>query len=163
MNLRHNRVFPVPTSPVILMKPSPFFAATNSVLRASWEFGQAKKKLVTGVIPNGNSCSPKWLVYMPVNPSLLFVPRSQSVRTRRFKSLNATLAFQHVLSPVSVALNNGRFDQDNQFALLHDLVGVFENRSQHRNVSRARHLRIIRRGGLPHQTADCHNLPILAT
>jgi len=62
MNLRHNRVLPVPTSPVILMKPSPVRAATSSVFRASCECGLPKKKLVSGVIPNGSSRRPKCAV-----------------------------------------------------------------------------------------------------
>ncbi len=42
-NLRHSSVLPVPTSPVILMKPSPFDTAISKVLSASWMLRQAKK------------------------------------------------------------------------------------------------------------------------
>jgi hypothetical protein len=46
------------------MKPSPFFTATSSVFNASWWLVQAYAKLVSGVMPNGISRSPKWALYM---------------------------------------------------------------------------------------------------
>jgi hypothetical protein len=58
-NFLQRSVFPVPTSPVILMKPSPFDTATSSVFSAAWMLRQAKKKLVSGVIPKGSSRRPK--------------------------------------------------------------------------------------------------------
>ena len=42
-NLRQSSVLPVPTSPVILMNPSPFETATSRVFRASWMLREAKK------------------------------------------------------------------------------------------------------------------------
>jgi hypothetical protein len=61
-SLRQSNVLPVPTSPVIFMKPSPPATATTRVFSASRILLQAKKKLVSGVIPNGGSRMPKWLM-----------------------------------------------------------------------------------------------------
>src|SRR5881398_906768 len=129
MNLRHNRVLPVPTSPVILMKPSPPRAATSSVFRASWEPGLPKKKLVSGVMPNGASRRPKWVVYMSASS-----PRA------RIELLDAAACIEQVVVPVAGAFDDGRLDQHHQLALLvHPLPGA-EQRAQHRHPAGARQL-----------------------
>ena len=60
MKRRHSMVLPVPTSPVILVKPSPLLAATSRVFSASWWEVPENAKLVSGVMPNGSSRRPKW-------------------------------------------------------------------------------------------------------
>ena len=61
---RHSSVLPVPTSPMILMKPSPPSVASSSVLSASWWARVQKANEVSGVSPNGSSARPKWWRYM---------------------------------------------------------------------------------------------------
>jgi len=46
------------------MKPSPLRAATSKVLSAFCDCGPLKKKLVSGVRPNGASRKPKWAWYI---------------------------------------------------------------------------------------------------
>src|SRR6476620_2130220 len=151
MNLRHRSVLPVPTSPVILMKPSPARAATSSVLSASWECGLVKKKLVSGVIENGISRRPKWAVYMLLLPCVA-----------RIEFFDAAAGVEQVLTPVALAFDDGWLDQHHQFALLVIAGLVAEQVADDGPATRARDLRAVIGRGLAHQAADCNDLSILS-
>src|SRR5690349_1132431 len=109
MSLRHSSVLPVPTSPVILLKPSPMRAATSNVLSASCDPADEKKKLVSGVMLNGNSRRSKCRRYM----ALLDGPRGR----RRVEPFDPNLRRVDVARPGLVALDHRGLEQDDELAL----------------------------------------------
>src|SRR5262245_18674851 len=136
---RHRSVLPVPTSPVILMKPSPFFTATSSVLSASWCELHAYAKLVSGVIPNGISRSPKWARYTVSTPaSRLRRPGGRRVRPPQRPDALARLV--EVALPFVVAVHDGRLQQDHDLALGGARVALREQRAHAGHVAQARDL-----------------------
>src|SRR5688572_2701478 len=110
-NLRQSGVLPVPTSPVILMKPSPFATATTRVLKASWVARHGKKKLVSGVMPKGASRRPK----------------CADSSTQR---LHPAARLAYVLLPVAVRFDYRRLEEDDELLFPRGPVGAAKKASR---------------------------------
>src|SRR5688572_12936678 len=160
-NRRHSSVLPVPTSPVILMKPSPFFTATSSVLSASWWVLQAYAKWVSGVIPKGISRRPKWARYMLMTERQSLLRRLWGQLRPAIHPLDALARLGQILLPVAVAVDDGRFQQDDDLALGADDAALPEQGAQAGSVADAGQPRALVDGFLFHQAADRHDIAVL--
>src|SRR5664279_3776189 len=76
-------------------------------------------KLVSGVIPKGNSARPKCFRYNANLASLLACLWSCQTR---IELLHATLRLDQIIFPARIVVDDGRLDEDYQFALLKQAV-----------------------------------------
>src|SRR5690348_4216041 len=108
------------------MKPSPARVATSSVFSACCEVCDEKKKLVSGVMPNGNSFSWKCFRYM-----------AGSAGSRLVHTLDAPARRRNVVGPVRVHLHHGGLDEDHQLALAGSLLALAKQGAGQRHVAHA--------------------------
>ena len=85
----------------------------------------------------GVRCNAEWQLAQ-TEVSLVHMRSVLGYPMRGIHSLDALLAFQYVLVPRFVSLNDSRFQQDDQFTLLHYPIGIAEQAAQHRNITSAR-------------------------
>src|SRR5437660_1930555 len=99
-NLRQRSVFPEPTSPIILMKPSPLLRLNNNTFNASsWPL-RGQKNPVCGVNPKGISLKLKYSKYINCILHLLFHLHCQIHLTDYFHGTQIAYypAFHHLFS-----------------------------------------------------------------
>src|SRR5882762_11993548 len=188
MKRRHKSVLPVPTSPVILMKPSPSSIASSSVLSASNCAREPYANAVSGVIENGAAARSKCCRYMAgfrwlcwsFGTAVTYSLRAVSVSYfgRRIQSKNSVsqrrrqlLRRAQRLQPrqrffaqgieLRVGVDHGRLDQDHELVFFQVAAAAAEQRPQARQIAGTGNLGLVVGERGLHQAADGDDVAVV--